>query len=109
MGTNVSCKGFHLPVRFLASRLGICEVQPEDLSSAPLSEAPAEPDAALRWPDLSLLISGKPFSDSGRGRAGVKGLLLLLSCGFLVFHSRTHIPLFPGAARALSVGRKAVN
>lgn len=89
MGTNVSRRGFHLLVWFLASRLGIREGQPKDLPAAPLGPTSCP---AARLPDLSLLISGKPFSDSGRGSGGVKGSLLL-SRGFGGFHCKTHIPL----------------
>lgn len=89
MGTNVSRGGFHRLVQFLASRLGIREGQPKDLPVAPLGPTSCP---AGRLPDLSLLISGKPFSDSGRGRGGVKGSLFL-SRGFLGFHCKTHIPL----------------
>lgn len=69
MGTNVTRTGFHLLVQSLASRLGIREAQREALFTVPLSRTSCP---AARLPDLSLLISGKPFCDSGRGREGVE-------------------------------------
>uniref|UniRef100_A0A2K6UFC0 Uncharacterized protein n=1 Tax=Saimiri boliviensis boliviensis TaxID=39432 RepID=A0A2K6UFC0_SAIBB len=60
MGTNMPGMGFYLPNRSQASGLGFCKMA----SASVLSPVPYIP---------SRLISGKLFSDSGRGRGGVNG------------------------------------
>lgn len=77
------------------------------LHSVPCSEAPAEPGVHLSPPPPAPpQLQEDPCLIPGRGREG-QGLLLLSSLGFRRLHLMANIPLFPGAARALSVGGEA--
>ncbi|KAL4685217.1 hypothetical protein H8957_005480 [Semnopithecus entellus] len=71
LGTNMPGIGFYLPNRSQASGLGFCQMAiPPVFSPVPCSYTEVR---ILLTPVPSPLISGKPFSDSGRGRGGVKG------------------------------------
>lgn len=77
---------------------------PESLSKAlSLAVCPALlsptwcPAARILQAQCRPRISGKPFSDSGRGRGGAKGSFYSQAMDFYYFLCVTNIPLFPGA------------